>query len=222
MATTRVVLVGGGGHASDVLGVLEECNLRDRRYDVVAGLDDDPDSVDRVRFGARGVAYRAFRADSLDALDRTGLRFLSAIGYPASRLAMAERAVALGLEPLDPVIHPGAVWIATGVELGAGTVIHAGASVGVYARIGMHGYVSHGALVGHDSVLGDGAAVMPGASLSGGVRLGRGVMVGSGAVILEGLAVGDGARIGANAVVTKDVAAGATVVGIPAQPRTGG
>jgi serine O-acetyltransferase len=36
--------------------------------------------------------------------------------------------------------------------------------------------------------------------------------------VLGPITVGEGARIGANAVVTRDVAAGATVVGIPAKP----
>ncbi len=44
-----------------------------------------------------------------------------------------------------------------------------------------------------------------------------GVIVGSGAQILGPITVGAGARVGANAVVTKDVPAGATVVGIPAR-----
>lgn len=43
------------------------------------------------------------------------------------------------------------------------------------------------------------------------------VIVGSGAQILGPITVGAGARVGANAVVTKDVAAQATVVGIPAR-----
>ena len=42
--------------------------------------------------------------------------------------------------------------------------------------------------------------------------------IGSGATILCGVRVGKGAMVGAGAVVTKDVAAGATVVGNPARP----
>lgn len=47
--------------------------------------------------------------------------------------------------------------------------------------------------------------------------LGRGVDVGVGVVILGRIHVGDGAVIGANAVVVRDVPAGATAVGIPAR-----
>jgi len=41
------------------------------------------------------------------------------------------------------------------------------------------------------------------------------VVVGAGAKILGPITVGDGAKVGSNAVVVKDVPAGATVVGIP-------
>ena len=41
------------------------------------------------------------------------------------------------------------------------------------------------------------------------------MVVGAGAKVLGGFTVGDGARIGSNAVVVKEVPAGATVVGIP-------
>jgi serine O-acetyltransferase len=47
--------------------------------------------------------------------------------------------------------------------------------------------------------------------------LGSGIFIGAGAKVIGGIAVGDGARIGANAVVLQDVAAGSTVVGIPAR-----
>ena len=45
-----------------------------------------------------------------------------------------------------------------------------------------------------------------------------GVVIGSGAQVLGPIEVGEGAKIGANSVVTKDVAPGQTVVGIPARP----
>ena len=51
------------------------------------------------------------------------------------------------------------------------------------------------------------------------IVIGRNVWIGTHAVILPGVTIGDGAIIGAGAVVTRDVAPGAVVVGIPAAPR---
>lgn len=50
------------------------------------------------------------------------------------------------------------------------------------------------------------------------VAIGRNVWIGGGALILPGVTVGDDAIIGAGAVVTRDVAPGATVAGNPARP----
>jgi maltose O-acetyltransferase len=49
------------------------------------------------------------------------------------------------------------------------------------------------------------------------IRIGRNVWIGGGAIVLPGVTVGDDAIIGAGSVVTRDVAAGATVVGNPAR-----
>ena len=49
------------------------------------------------------------------------------------------------------------------------------------------------------------------------IRIGANVWIGGGAIILPGVTIGDDAVIGAGAVVTRNVAAGATVVGNPAR-----
>jgi serine O-acetyltransferase len=60
-----------------------------------------------------------------------------------------------------------------------------------------------------------------GTSLYKGVKrhptLGKGVVISAGAKVLGGFTVGDGARVGSNAVVLKEIPAGATAVGIPAR-----
>ena len=51
------------------------------------------------------------------------------------------------------------------------------------------------------------------------IRIGANVWIGGGALILPGVTIGDDAIIGAGSVVTRDVPAGATVVGNPARQR---
>jgi serine O-acetyltransferase len=103
----------------------------------------------------------------------------------------------------------------TGIE------IHPGAKIG-HRLVIDHGV---GVVIGETTEIGDDCLIYQGATL-GGVdftarkrhpTLGNGVIVGSGAKILGAIEVGDGAKVGANAVVTKPVPAGATVVGIPAR-----
>ncbi len=50
------------------------------------------------------------------------------------------------------------------------------------------------------------------------IIIGEEVWIGRGAAVLAGVTIGDGATIGANAVVTRDVAPGMVVVGVPARP----
>lgn len=104
----------------------------------------------------------------------------------------------------------------TGIE------IHPGAEIGerLFIDHGMSVVIGETAVIGNDVTLYQGVT-LGGTSLKGGKRhptLQDNVIVGAGAQILGPITVGEGARIGANAVVLKDVAPGATMVGIPARP----
>ena len=103
----------------------------------------------------------------------------------------------------------------TGIE------IHPGAVIGrrVFTDHGM------GVVIGETAVIGDDCTLYHGVTLGGtswnkGKRhptLEQGVVIGAGAKVLGPITVGENAKIGSNAVVVKDVPAGATAVGIPAR-----
>ncbi|KGF66554.1 MULTISPECIES: serine O-acetyltransferase [Pseudomonas] len=93
------------------------------------------------------------------------------------------------------------------------------------AKVGRRFFIDHGMgiVIGETAEIGDDVTLYQGVTLGGtswnkGKRhptLESGVVVGAGAKVLGPFTVGAGAKVGSNAVVTKPVPAGATVVGIP-------
>jgi sugar O-acyltransferase (sialic acid O-acetyltransferase NeuD family) len=145
------------------------------------------------------------------------------IGHPAARAAAARRYVEAGDRFDFPnVVHPSAQLPGEDVRLGRGNVVTAGCVFTVAVEVGDWNLFNWTVTVGHDARIGSGCVLNPGAHVSGNVVIGDRVLVGTGAVILEGRSVGADARVGAGAVVTRDVPAGATVVGVPARVRADG
>ena len=106
-------------------------------------------------------------------------------------------------------IHPGAkIGCCFVIDHGSGVVIGETAEIGDNVTL-YHDVTLGGVAPSVDSVAQIGMKRHP--------TLGDGVIVGSGAQILGPITIGADARVGANAVVTSDVPAGVTAVGIPAK-----
>lgn len=123
----------------------------------------------------------------------------------------------------EPVLRLPARLVSQLARALTGVEIHPGARIGrrLFIDHGMGVVVGETAEVGDDVVLFH-TSTLGGRSMRRGKRhptLGDRVVVGAGAKILGPVWVGDDVQVGANAVVVKDVPAGAVAVGVPARVR---
>jgi serine O-acetyltransferase len=103
------------------------------------------------------------------------------------------------------------VQIGNQVEIGPGFMItHGNVVIDGRVRIGRNCQVNPWVTIGLSNSRKLGFSVE-------GPTIGDSVRIGTGAKLIGPISIGDGARIGANAVVVRDVPAGATVVGVPAR-----
>jgi UDP-N-acetylbacillosamine N-acetyltransferase len=204
-----IIIVGAGGHARVVADVIRLLGA----YRIRGFLDSQ--NPERHGEGYEGSDIIGGE-ELLGSLREGGVTHAAvAIGDNEARLRVGEALQQQGYQ-VPALVHPAAT-VAAGVQIGAGSVVFAGAIINSATTIGRVAIINTAASVDHDCVIGDAVHIAPGAHLAGAVTVEQGALIGVGAAVRPGLRIGRNAIVGVGAAVVRDVAAGATVIGVPAR-----
>lgn len=207
----RVIVVGAGGHGQVVGDII--LRMADVGIDIslVGFVDDAPSAVGQLRL-CRPVLGPV---NHLASIEHDAL--LIAVGSNEVRRRLAAELDRNG-EQYATAIHPKAV-LAPDVVVEAGAIVCAGVIVNTGTSIGAHAIVNTGATVDHHNQLGAFVHIAPGVHLGGDVSVGAGTLIGIGSTVLPQRSIGEWSVIGGGSVVTRNLPANVTALGIPARVR---
>jgi sugar O-acyltransferase (sialic acid O-acetyltransferase NeuD family) len=212
---TKLVILGAGGFAREVLWLVREIRRDPRLFQAVPEpigfIDASPGESPVLGLPVLGDDTWAFGH-----LDPGRVSFVCAIGDNRQREKVCNGYTERGYHAIN-LIHP-SVRFSDEVDMGEGCILCAGAVLTTQVKLGSHIVVNLNSTVGHDVSIGDFATLHPGCHVNGNVSIGRSAEIGSGAVILPGNKVGHNTLIGAGSVVTEDMPDGMVCMGMPCKP----
>lgn len=199
-----MVVVGAGGHALEVLDVLQESSVPNDLYFF------DEINVHRMNF--KGVKILK-SVDELRCIFPDQFTFVIAVGAPLLRKKLYHQMVALGgsLQVLRSSTAAVSQY-SSGVYFD----VMKNCFIGPDASIGLGTLINTGAQVHHEVSIGEFVEVSPRAVLLGKAGVGAYSRIGANATVLPSIKIGTNTIIAAGAVVTKNIPDNCMVAGVPA------
>lgn len=203
----KAVIIGAGTYGAVYVAYLKDS------YDIMGFLDDNEQLHGETVEGLKVLGG----TDSLQDLKAEGLtKVFVPIGNNKVRVKILTIALDLGFD-IPSFIHPSCMIHET-VKIGKGVYVLPGTQIMPFTIIEDFCMLSMGVNVAHHVTLSKGVFLSQGVNVGASISLGACVFCGIGSTIMTGVeTVGEDALIGGGAMVIKDVASRAKMVGNPAR-----
>ncbi len=204
----KIVIIGAGGFGREVEMLISQINNKKKKWDLIGFLDDGV--AQGTKIGKSKVLGPIQIINNLE-----DVNFVIAIADTVVKRKVINE-INDKIKPAI-LIHPSVI-LGERVIVGEGTILCAGNIITEDIYIGSHVILNLMCTVGHDTVIRDLCSFMPSVNVSGEVVIEQGVFMGVGSKIINRVTIGEFSKIGAGAVVSKDLPANCTAVGVPAKP----
>jgi len=188
----NIILIGGGGHCSACIDVLEQ----EGRF-TIAGIVDRPEKKQH-----NVLKYPVIGSDKdLKELVKAFPNVLITLGQiksPTRRVELFIDLMQMGAH--FPVIQSPLAYISPYAHVAEGTIVMHHALINAGASVGRNCIINNKALIEHDAVIEDNCHISTGVIVNGGVKIGSGSFLGSGAVVVESASITSGSFIKANSL----------------------
>lgn len=205
MSKKDLIIVGAGGHAKVVFDVADSLAA----YNVIYFISEIP-SAEKQLLGIPILG---------GVQELKPCSFVVAIGDNLVRRRLFTEMLGRGFMPVT--LQHSSASISKFSSIASGTVILPHAVINAGSEIGENCIINSAAVVEHDCKVASHSHISVGARLAGNVRVEEGVLLGVSSTVIPSRNIGEWSTVGAGAVVTRDVEAHSTVVGIPAKPLAG-
>ena len=203
--SSRLVLIGGGGHCKSVLDTLIKLNS----YSEIVVTDCNIPVGVRI-LGCRVVGHDGMLSQLFGKGYKNAFITIGSIKSTNKRRDAFVRTKKIGFQ-FPAIIDPNAV-VASSASIAEGVFIGKNAIVNADVVIGKMAIINTGAIVEHDCQIGEFTHIAVGAVVCGNAVIENNVLIGANAVVIQGVKIGRNSIIGAGSVVIHDVPENSTVI----------
>ena len=201
--STKILLIGGGGHCHSVLdSICSGCS-----YDVIGVVARDEVNYNELSQDALVASYLVGTDADLPYFFRNGWNdafvTVGSVGNPTGRKNVYSILVGIGFH--IPVIKDKSAIVSESSLICEGSYVGKNAVINAGCRVGCCSIINTASTIEHDCIIGDFVHISPGTVLCGEVCVGDNSHVGAGTIVRQQIVVGNDSLIGIGSVVVQDI-----------------